>query len=57
MSQNREKEIFSDPSNIIVSLNGVQVWLDNKFEDDILNEGRFDTSSEKNKADDTDKKE
>lgn len=57
MSQNREKEIFFDPSNIIVSLNGVQVWLDNKFEDDISNESRFDTSSEKIKADDIDKKE
>lgn len=54
MSQNREKEIFSDPSNIIVSLNGVQVFLDNKFEDEILNEGRSDISSEKNKTDDTD---
>ena len=35
---NREKELFSDPSNIIVSVNGVQVWLDNKFEDETLNE-------------------
>ncbi len=38
MSLNREKELFSDPSNIIVSVNGVQVWLDNKFEDETLNE-------------------
>ncbi|MFC6040582.1 hypothetical protein ACFPYN_14235 [Paenisporosarcina macmurdoensis] len=40
MSLNREKELFSDPSNIIVSVNGVQVWLDNKFEDETLNEQR-----------------
>jgi hypothetical protein len=38
LSLNREKELFSDPSNIIVSVNGVQVWLDNKFEDETLNE-------------------
>ena len=38
LSLNREKELFSDPINIIVSVNGVQVWLDNKFEDETLNE-------------------
>lgn len=38
MSSNREKEIFSDPANTIVSVNGVQVFLDNKFEDETLNE-------------------
>ena len=38
LSLNREKELFSDPSNIIVSVNGTQVWLDNKFEDETLNE-------------------
>lgn len=38
MSSYREKEIFSDPANTIVSVNGVQVFLDNKFEDETLNE-------------------
>lgn len=46
MSLNREKELFSDPSNIIVSVNGVQVWLDNKFEDETLNEQRSRQSFE-----------
>jgi len=38
VSFNREKEIFSDPANTIVSVNGVQVFIDNKFEDETLNE-------------------
>ncbi|PUB11378.1 hypothetical protein [Paenisporosarcina sp. OV554] len=48
MSLNREKELFSDPSNIIVSVNGVQVFLDNKFEDQALNEDPPRQSFEEN---------
>jgi hypothetical protein len=54
LDQNREKEIFSDPSNIILTVNGVQVWIDNKFEDELLDEDRFDSSSEKINAGGTD---
>ncbi|MET0786746.1 MAG: hypothetical protein ABWX61_07550 [Paenisporosarcina sp.] len=38
MNSNREKELFSDQSHVLVSLNGVQVWVDNKFEDDPIAE-------------------
>ncbi len=45
LSLNREKELFSDPSNIIVSLNGTQIWLDNKFEDETLDEQQLPRQS------------
>ena len=48
MSFDREKEIFSDPANTIVSVNGVQVFLDNKFEDETLNEESARENHEEN---------
>ncbi|WP_017381105.1 hypothetical protein [Paenisporosarcina sp. TG-14] len=38
MSLNREKEVYPDSRNTIVSLNGVQVWIDNKFDDEVLDD-------------------
>lgn len=38
MSLNNEKEIYPDSRNTIVSLNGVQVWIDNKFDDEVLDD-------------------
>ena len=38
MSLNREREVYPDSRNTIVSLNGVQVWIDNKFDDEVLDD-------------------
>lgn len=38
LNLNRDKENIFKNTHDIVSLNGVQVWTDNKFEDDLLEE-------------------
>ncbi|WP_166669577.1 hypothetical protein [Paenisporosarcina antarctica] len=43
MSLNREKEVYPDSRNTIVSLNGVQVWIDNKFDDEVLDDDVIDS--------------
>ena len=40
LSQHPDKEIFSDSSPMIVSLNGVHVFTDNKFEEETLKEAQ-----------------
>ena len=48
LSQNRDKEKNSDKSNFIVSVNGSQVWIDNKFDDELLEDIRMNATVEKN---------
>jgi len=47
LSQNHDKDKIADTSNFIVSLNGSQVWTDNKFDDEILEDIRTNTSLKK----------
>lgn len=47
MSPNRDKEPFSESRNALVSVNGSQVWLDNKFDDEVLEDVRFDAANQK----------
>ncbi|MFX3673614.1 MAG: hypothetical protein ACE3JQ_04065 [Paenisporosarcina sp.] len=42
MSENREKEVFSDPT-VLVTVNGVQVWMDNSFVEDTLDKNLHPT--------------
>lgn len=45
MNHNRDKEPFSDPPDILLSVNGSQVWVDNKFVEESLEDMQFDGSS------------
>ncbi|WP_075619612.1 hypothetical protein [Paenisporosarcina indica] len=45
LSHNRDKELLSDPHHTLVSVNGSQVWIDDKFEDESIDDVRFNESS------------
>ncbi len=36
MNPNRAKEYSSEANQLLFTLNGVQVWLDNKFEEEAI---------------------
>ena len=38
MGEHPEKEVLSEPSTVLLSVNGVQVWVDNKFDEEVLEE-------------------
>ena len=57
LNHNRDKELFSDPPNILLSVNGSQVWVDNKFEEESLEDVQFDGSATNLSTIDTEKNE
>ena len=44
MNPNRVKEYSSEANQLLFTLNGVQVWLDNKFEEEAIADQNSDST-------------
>jgi hypothetical protein len=51
LNPNRAKEYSSEASQLLFTLNGVQVWLDNKFEEEaIADQNAYSTEHDRQEA-------